>query len=81
MYLTAVMFTDLQDNNYAYEVGDKYPRDGYTPTAERVKELASSNNKRGVALIKEVKAPKAEVEEPAEEPKPKLKKGGKKASK
>lgn len=72
MFLVDKTFTDLQDNNHLYGVGDKYPRKGYEPTPERVAELASRNNKRGEILIREVKAPKAE-----EKPK---KAGGKKAS-
>lgn len=70
MYLVCKAFTDLQDNNHVYSVGDEYPRKGSSPTPERVMELASKENKRGEILIKEVKAPKEE--------KPK---GGKKASK
>lgn len=67
MYLVVKTFIDLQDKNHLYEVGDEYPREGLTPTPERVKELASEANKQGTPLIKEVKAP--------------AKKGGKKASK
>ena len=60
------MYIDAQDNEFEYNVGDEYPRKGLKPTEERIKELASENNKRGVKLIKAVKASKS---------------GGKKASK
>lgn len=52
-------FTDLKDGNFHYEAGDIYPRKGYEPSAERIKELSGYNNKQGVPLIKAVKAEKA----------------------
>lgn len=48
-------FTDLQDFNHAYKVGDKFPRLGMKVSEKRLKELASNKNKRGVPLIKLVK--------------------------
>ena len=51
MYKVIKFFTDLQDNNYPYHAGDHYPRYGYLPSAERLEELMSSNNKQGVPLI------------------------------
>lgn len=44
-------FIDTQDGNYQYTVGDVYPHDGYTPTAERISELASTNNAPHTQLI------------------------------
>ena len=55
MYKVIKFFTDLQDNKHPYHEGDTFPREGVTVTEERLKELASKKNKRGVALIKEVK--------------------------
>ena len=55
MYKVIKFFTDLQDNRYPYHEGETFPREGVTVTDERLKELASKKNKRGVALIKEVK--------------------------
>lgn len=55
-------FTDLQDNNRPYEVGDTYPRDGYEPSLERVAELSSSDNKQGTPLIKAVAERKKSAE-------------------
>ena len=86
MYIVIRKFTDLEHGR-KYEMGEEYPAKGLDTTPERVDDLASGNNKAGIKLIKEVKASKPkveepkEVEEPAEEPKPKAKKGGKKASK
>ena len=54
-------FTDLQDGNHVYNVGDVYPREGYTPSEERIAELASDKNRQGTPLI-EVPA-SAEVDE------------------
>ena len=50
MYRVKVFFTDLQDNDYAYHAGDAFPRDGMTASVDRIKELSSTQNKRGIAL-------------------------------
>ena len=47
-------FTDLQDNNFPYHVGDTFPREGLTVTPERIAELASKANRRGIPLIEEI---------------------------
>lgn len=68
-------FTDLQDNDYEYKVGDVYPHEGYTPTDKRISDLATDNNVRKHPIIKAIpeKAESAEivetsaVEETAEE--------------
>ena len=52
-YVVLALFTDLQDKDHLYDVGDPYPRDGLKPSAERIAELMSSDNKQGKALIKE----------------------------
>ena len=54
MYRVIVPFTDLQDDNYKYKVGDVYPRKGYTPSNNRIKELSGDKNKLGKSLIVEV---------------------------
>ena len=54
MYKVIKSFTDLQDNNYAYYVGDTFPHNGVEVGAERVAELASDKNRLGVPLIEEV---------------------------
>ena len=87
MYRAIEYFTDLQDDNYAYNIGDVYPREGVVASEDRLKELSSADNKRGMALIELVqstaqntaeeepaeKSVEAE-EEPAEKPKKKSKK-------
>ena len=60
-------FTDGQDSKYIYRVGDKYPRDGAYPTAERIHGLLGEENKQGVPLIEEIREemePEAEEEDP-----------------
>lgn len=52
MYKVIKFFTDLQDNNYAYNVGDKFPHNGIKVSDARFAELSSANNKQGVPLIK-----------------------------
>jgi hypothetical protein len=51
-YKVVKAFTDLQDKNHVYFTGDSFPREGLDVSEERVKELASVNNKRGEILIK-----------------------------
>ena len=54
MYKVIKSFTDLQDNNYAYSVGDTFPHNGVEVGAERIAELASDKNLQGIPLIEEV---------------------------
>lgn len=61
MYRVIKAFVDLQDNNFAYQVGDEYPRKGLSVLPSRIKELASKKNRRGCPLIEEVPE---EAEEP-----------------
>lgn len=60
MYKVIKFFTDLQDNEYPYNVGDIFPRSGVTVSAERIAELAGKANKQGVPLIRKIEtaAPK-----------------------
>lgn len=62
MYKVVKHFTDLQDNNHPYNVGDVYPRKGVDVAPERIAELSGKNNKQGVALIEEVKKASKKVE-------------------
>ena len=54
MYKVIESFTDLQDNNYVYCVGDTFPHNGVEVDAERIAELASDKNRLGVPLIEEI---------------------------
>ena len=53
-YKVIEYFEDLQDNGRPYNVGDVFPVDGNTVTAERLSELASAQNRRRIPLIEEV---------------------------
>ena len=66
-------FTDLQDNNRPYNVGETYPRDGYEPSLERVAELSGNDNKQGTPLIKAVVERKKSAEKIIVELRDKLK--------
>lgn len=66
MYEVIRLFTDLQDNNHRYDVGDKFPRHGLKVTEERILELSTSNNKQGRALIKKVDDAPVEEEKAVE---------------
>lgn len=50
-YKVIHFFTDLQDINHPYKVGDVFPRLGINVSEARLKELSSSNNKQGKPLI------------------------------
>ena len=60
MYRVIKYFTDLQDNDHEYNVGDIYPHNKKKVSASRIKELSTDKNRQGVPLI-------AKVEEPTEE--------------
>lgn len=67
-YKVIKFFMDGQDHNYSYIPGNIYPREGLTPSAERIAELASTKNRLGEILIEPVQstAQKKEEEKPAE---------------
>ena len=44
----------MQDNNFAYNVGDKFPRKNFSVLPSRIKELASNKNRQGCPLIEEI---------------------------
>ena len=67
MYKVIEYFEDLQDGMHAYNVGDEYPRKGFEVTDKRIEELAKTQNRRKIPLIKKVeeksKKPKKAVKE------------------
>jgi len=62
-YRVTAFFTDLQDGNHPYDVGDTYPRKGLKPTAERIEELSTDKNLRGVPLIEAAEQSKTAPDE------------------
>ena len=75
-YRVVTPFRDLQDNKHQYSAGDIFPREGVGVSDDRIKELSSNSNKRGVPLIKAEGSvepikrdiPKEPVSEPEEKP-------------
>ena len=51
MYKVIHFFTDLQDNSHPYNVGETFPREGVSVTAERLEELSGKHNLQGKPLI------------------------------
>lgn len=47
-------FTDLQDDNHEYNVGDVFPRSGKQVSEERLTELSNTSNRQGKPLIESV---------------------------
>ena len=60
-YEVVVSFSDLKDNGYIYRVGDEFPRSGAVVSDDRIKELSTDKNVRGVALIKSTESETEEV--------------------
>lgn len=54
MYKVIKHFTDMQDNNFAYNVGDEFPRKNFSVLPSRINELASDKNRQGCPLIEEI---------------------------
>lgn len=54
MYRVVKYFTDLTDNNHAYNTGDTFPRDGLIVPESRINELCSANNKLGQPVIEKI---------------------------
>ena len=61
-YIVIRAFTDKDDKHH-YAVGDRYPYRGFAKK-ERLEELSTENNRRGIALIAEKKAEKPKKAEP-----------------
>lgn len=47
-------FIDADDNKRKYGYMEKYPREGYEPSKERFKALATGNNKANIVIVAEV---------------------------
>lgn len=58
MYKVIRYFTDAQDGERPYNVGDVYPREGLNPSDSRIRDLRDGNNFQRVALIEFVPDPK-----------------------
>ena len=81
MYEVLITFKDLQDNGYRYHAGDEFPRKGLVSSEERLEELSTDKNRRGIPVIKKIveSEPIEEVKEvKSEESAPKPRRGRKK---
>lgn len=56
-----IAFTDGEDGNHVYNVGDQYPRTGLEPTDERIAYLASDRNRLKAPVIEQPKVKKKPV--------------------
>ena len=70
MYKVVKDFADAQDNNHIYKIGEVYPREGYTPTTERLAYLSSAKTPIKAPVIVLTGEKPKEVEMPKEEAKP-----------
>lgn len=69
MYKVIRFFTDLQDGEHPYNVGDTFPRSGLSVSEQRLQELSGRNNLQQKQLIKMVDdepASRTEENAPAE---------------
>lgn len=64
MYRVIKFFTDLQDDNHPYYVGDEFPRKDKEVDEERITELASNKNRQGCPLIQLVEEKEAVPKKP-----------------
>lgn len=71
MYRVIKFFTDLQDNNHAYNVGDIFPHNGMEVSEKRLLELSTDKNRRHMPLIEKVEIVENESGETMEEVKAK----------
>ncbi|MGT2811858.1 hypothetical protein [Streptococcus minor] len=53
-YVVIEGFTDGQDDLVTYPEYSIYPRNGYVPSEERIAELSSTNNAKGMRLIRKL---------------------------
>lgn len=65
MYKVIEYFTDLQDRSRKYHAGDTFPREGLIVSKERLEELSTDKNRRGIPLIEKVDETE---EQPTEQP-------------
>ena len=67
MYKVIKFFTDLQDNNHTYNVGDTFPREGLKVSQSRLNELTGPNNKQRKPLIEKVPEKVVKSKKPVED--------------
>ena len=63
MYKAIRYFTDLKDGSYPYHPGDVFPREGLQVSDERIEDLLTGNNRRGIPVIEKVEETKPDEKE------------------
>lgn len=63
MYKVIKRFKDLQDDNYVYNTGDLFPREGLVVSEDRINELLSSSNLIGEPIIEHIEEASSLTEE------------------
>ena len=59
-YKAKITFRDLQDNEYIYQAGEVYPREGYEPSKERVAEVLEKRRYRTSRAVKRAYSQRAQ---------------------
>lgn len=79
MYKVIKDFADREDNNRRYNAGDVYPREGYTPSLERLEYLSSAKTpiNAPVIVLTGDKPEKVQIPDKQEKPVKTENKGGK----
>ena len=54
-YKVICSFADRTDNNHIYNVGDIYPRDGFTADDETINALSTTENRHRTVFIEKVR--------------------------
>ena len=67
MYKVLNKFADFLDNDFVYEVGDAYPREGFEPTNSRLEQLSEFIHALGGPAIEKVEDGETEGAENEEE--------------
>ena len=63
MYKAIRYFTDLKDGSYPYHPGDEFPREGLQVSEERIQDLLTGNNRRGIPVIEKAEETKPDEKE------------------
>lgn len=69
-YKVIAIFTDRQDNRHRYNAGDIFPRQGLPVSEERIRELSTNENRRGIPLIEKIEDDFSQYMNPPKEAKP-----------
>lgn len=69
MYKVIRYFEDIQDAMHPYNIGDKFPREGMSVSADRLAELSTDRNLQRTPLIEFVPEP-ASIPDVDEKPEP-----------